>query len=69
MAQYRTCNLSATSRPSSPLRHVFKVPPESCYDNTYVQEIGVRFYCGACTSHTLWLLPLLLLLLCLFHLL
>jgi hypothetical protein len=48
---------------------VFKVPPESCYDNTYVQEIGVRFYCGACTSHTLWLLPLLLLLLCLFHLL
>jgi hypothetical protein len=28
MAQYRTCNLSAASRPSSPLRHVFKVPPD-----------------------------------------
>jgi hypothetical protein len=26
MAQNRTCNLSVTGRPSSPLRHVFKVP-------------------------------------------
>jgi hypothetical protein len=28
MAQNRTCNLSVTGRPSSPLRHVFKVPPD-----------------------------------------
>jgi hypothetical protein len=28
MAQSRTCNLSVTGRPSSPLRHVFKVPPD-----------------------------------------
>jgi hypothetical protein len=27
MAQNRTCNLPVTGRPSSPLRHVFKVPP------------------------------------------
>jgi hypothetical protein len=27
MAQNQTCNLSVTGRPSSPLRHVFKVPP------------------------------------------
>jgi hypothetical protein len=26
MAQNRTCNLSVTGRPSSPLRHVLKVP-------------------------------------------
>jgi hypothetical protein len=29
MAQNRACNLSVTGRPSSPLRHVFKVPPDS----------------------------------------
>jgi hypothetical protein len=28
MAQNRTCNLSVTGRPSSPLHHVFKVPPD-----------------------------------------
>jgi hypothetical protein len=31
MAQNRTCNLSVTGRPSSPLRHVFKVPPDSSH--------------------------------------
>jgi hypothetical protein len=29
MAQNRTCNLSITGRPSSPLRHVFQVPPDA----------------------------------------
>jgi hypothetical protein len=32
MAQNRTCNLSVTGRPSSPLRHVFKVPPDNMHD-------------------------------------
>jgi hypothetical protein len=31
MAQNRTCNLSVTGRPSSPLRHVFKVPPDGLH--------------------------------------
>jgi hypothetical protein len=44
MAQYRTCNLSATSRPSSPLRHVLTVPPDrlQCFEHLLHLWVVVR---------------------------
>jgi hypothetical protein len=48
MAQNRTCNLSVTGRPSSPLRHVFKVPPDMVgYMRSWMMPWMQRQMCSA----------------------